>query len=256
MKKMTGIFFATTVLMAMGATVVNADEAASPTEVRTNAKVTFDKSDEPTNPVDPENPDPEEPVDPGEGGNGGKGDLRIDWAPSFDFGEHTLKNSKGLTLPVKRTAAQSVAHFVQVTDNRGLDNADWKLDVNASDLASGNNKIGGATISFVGQSAKMIDDNGKVIEVPNGPKWDKQVIDFGTTQTLISASGDGAMGTSSMGMSTKDNASADLTDNNINLNIPADSAKKIKKGDYTATLAWELSSTVPAEGTFMAPQTK
>lgn len=255
MKKMTGLFFATTVLMAMGGTVENAAEA-SPTELETNAKVTFDKSDEPTNPVDPENPDPEEPVDPGEGGNGGKGDLRIDWAPSFDFGTHTLKNTNGLTLPVKRTATQSVAHFVQVTDNRGVENADWKLDVKASNLASGDNTIEGATISFVGQSAKMIDDNGAVIEVPNGPKWDKQVIDFGTTQTLISASGDGAMGTSSMGMSTKGNVSEDLTDSNINLNIPSESAKKIKKGDYTATLAWELSSTVTAEGTFMAPQTK
>lgn len=256
MKKMTGLFFATTVLMAMGATVVNADEAASPTEVGTNAKVTFDKSDEPTNPVDPEDPDPEKPVDPGEGGNGGKGDLRIDWAPSFNFGEHTLKNSKGLTLPVKRTANQAVAHFVQVTDNRGLDNADWKLGVTASELASGENKLKGATISFVGQKAKMIDDNGVVSDVENGPNWDKQAIDFGSTQTLISATGDGAMGTSSMGMSTKGNVAEDLTDSNINLNIPSESAKKIKKGDYTATLAWELTSDVAAEGTFMAPQTK
>lgn len=259
MKKIAGLVL-TTLLMGIGATTAQADDIKSATKVDTKAKVTFDVDDEAeTGPVDPENP--EKPIDPEEGGEGeggGKGALRIDWAPAFNFGSKEIKEAGGISLPVVRAEGQTTAHFIQVSDLRAIEGSDWKLSVTASDLTSGSNKIAGAKLNFAGQTAKMIDDAGSIVPVPNGPTWATETIAFdGSTQTLVTAKGDGALGTSSMAMSDKSKIDeATKTDGMITLNIPSTSAKVIKKGDYTAILNWELSSDVTASETFMSPITK
>lgn len=260
-KNVYSLLIATTVLGTTGGTLVQAAENTA-TEVPTTAKVEFTVDSEAiTPPVDPENPT--EPVDPGEGGEGGeggKGPLRIDWAPNFEFGLHELqRTTKGLTLPVIRSTGQTAPHYVQVSDLRGLDNGNWQLNVNADALTNGKHIIEGATISFVGQSAK--DENMKPIAPENAPVWGENVIKLGSADNaILSAKGDASMGTWAMAMSKSENVAEDKTDTNINLNIPQGAAKIIKKGKYSSTLNWNLTSAVEASeknGTgFMVPTTK
>ncbi|WEG73613.1 WxL domain-containing protein [Vagococcus intermedius] len=270
--KFLGLLMATTILGTTGTVLVSADEK-SPTEVSTKAEVSFTPNEGgETPPTDPGNPGEE--VEPPEGGGetGGKGALRIDWASNFDFGANEIKNGGGdLVLPVLRKNDQKLAHFVQVSDLRGEDEPDWTLSVKTTALEkqvsesedntrTDKDKITGAKITF--KPAPILATGSNSSEEPTEkPVWEKEMIDLdgNDAQTLVSANGDGARGTWSMGMSDKVKGE-ELTggkDDAINLVIPQSEVGKIRKGSYKAALNWNLSSTIVSEKAgFMAPTTK
>ncbi|MDF0480212.1 WxL domain-containing protein [Vagococcus sp. PNs007] len=269
MKKVSGLFLAASLLATTAVGVVShAEENKDPFNVKTDAKVNFIQDDEGvTPPTDPE--EPGKPVDPGEGGEGGtggKGALRIDWAPSFNFGTQKIKNEgKDLVLPAIRTAEQKTAHFVQVSDLRGEDNPTWDLGVTATTLQrqaeetpapkTDSKEITGATITFTSAPIFAV---GTTATPTEAPSWSTQVmkLDQGDRQQLVTASGDGARGTWSMGMSTTPGATEKREDDKINLVIPQSEIGKIRKGSYKADLNWNLTGDVKVEDTFMSPVSK
>ncbi|WEG73100.1 WxL domain-containing protein [Vagococcus intermedius] len=267
--KVVGLVMATTILGTSGAMLVNAEEEKSATNVTTTAKVEFTTNDSgETPPTDPGKPGEEvEPPEDG-GEHGGAGALRIDWASNFDFGSSEIKNSgQDLKLPVLRKGDQKLAHFVQVSDLRGEDSPNWTLSVKASSLnkvakeegtRTDSAKITGAHIDFT--SAPIFATGSTNQEVPaEKPEWQAQSInlDDADGQTLITASGDGARGTWSMGMTSKVDGEVLESDSDINLVIPQSEVGKIRKGSYKADLNWNLSGELAATKTgFMAPTTK
>lgn len=265
MKKMTGLFMATSILATVAVPVVQAADSTDPLKVDTNAKVNFEVDEEgetPTNPTDPNNPGEEiTPPETGEGGSGGKGSLRIDWAPSFDFGTHSITGgSKDLVLPVVRSKEQVVPHFLQVSDLRGEDKPNWTVSVTAAKLKrDAESEIKGANLSFTPADILVAGETGPTVAT-EAPVWAAQTInlDGGEAQTLVTAKDNGARGTWSMGMSTK--AGAEVSpggeDTDINLMIPKAEAAQIKKGEYTSTLNWVLSSEVDVTTDMLTPTTK
>ncbi|WEG73649.1 WxL domain-containing protein [Vagococcus intermedius] len=262
------LFMATTILGTSGAVLANAEEEKSPTDVTTTAKVEFTANDTgttpPTNPGEPGG-EIEVPEDGGE--SGGKGALRIDWASNFDFGSNEIKNNgNDLKLPVLRKGNKNLAHFVQVSDLRGADNPDWELSVQATSLKkqveegtrTDGAEITGAHIDF-NPAPIFATGSGNKVEPAEKPEWQTTSINLndGASQSLVSATGDGARGTWSMGMSTKVDGTAIDSDEDIQLVIPQSEVGKIRKGSYTAKLNWNLSSTLATEEAgFMAPTTK
>lgn len=92
-------------------------------------------------------PGTETPVTP-VGGSRGSGPLRLEWVPDFDFGDLNIK-ATGQVAPVKwmkykpNTAnavgdpAYNTPHFIQVTDERGLNNGKWIVKVSATKFKTG-----------------------------------------------------------------------------------------------------------------------
>lgn len=288
MKKLTAnLLIASTILGSIAAPIVKAEEGETQKpakEVDTTAKVEFKANDEggtkPVDPVDPGNPiDPTDPENPG-GQGGGEGSLRIDWAPRFNFGDNLIEGGKDFTISAthyKNKDDRPIHYFVQVSDLRGLDNANWKLDVTASPLTrmnkpaetkqdDKNNQLIGSYITFTpgavsngfkNQEANTENDNGvkfAVTQIDLGTKEDKE----NESQTLINAENkQNPQGTWSLAMEKgfEPREDEDRTQD-VTLTIPANQVKKIREATYQATLKWELSSNVKPDTKGLLPVAK
>ena len=240
MKKLTAnLLIASTILGSIAAPSVKAEEGETPkppNKVDTTANVQFTANDEgettPVDPVDPENPtgpggeiDPENPTNPENPGGqgGGKGALRIDWAPHFNFGENKIEGGGDFVIPAthyKNKDGSPIHYFVQVSDLRGLDDANWKLDVTASALTKlksaetkkddQTNQLLGSFITFT-QGAVLNDG----VPSNNGVTFGANKIDLGVKegeenkkQTLINAENKQTpQGTWSLAMEKRDRKS-------------------------------------------------
>ncbi|WP_165005763.1 WxL domain-containing protein [Enterococcus sp. ZJ1668] len=86
--------------------------------------------------VDPENPDPNHPVYPEDPTNpdgpeqGTKGPLSIDFASSFDFGNHEISNKDQSYFARPQTYKEGnvTPNYVQITDDRGTGGG-WVLKI-------------------------------------------------------------------------------------------------------------------------------
>ncbi|MDT2841110.1 WxL domain-containing protein [Vagococcus lutrae] len=283
MKKLTAnLLIASTILGSIAAPIVKAEEGETQNpanKVDTTANVQFTANGEgetkPVDPVEPGNPtDPTDPENPG-GQDGGKGALRIDWAPHFNFGKNEIKGGGDFVIPATHYVNRNgnpIHYFVQVSDLRGLDDANWKLDVSASALEKKEtkevdveNQLEGSQIKF---TPGRILNNGipqpAYEENYNGVKFEKeQKIEFGTQQTLIDAKNiQNPQGTWSLAMETNaepytdEESSEGSRTSDVTLTIPASQVKKIRKDIYQATLKWELSYTVPSDTKGLLPVAK
>ncbi|UQF11003.1 WxL domain-containing protein [Vagococcus lutrae] len=282
MKKLTAnLLIASTILGSIAAPIVKAEEETQKPAnvVETKANVQFTANDEgettPVDPVEPGNPtNPTDPESPG-GQEGGIGALRIDWAPHFNFGKNEIKGGGDFVIPATHYVNEngnSMHYFVQVSDLRGLDDANWKLDVTASALEKKETKEVGVENQLEGSQIKFTP--GRILndgiaqlayeENYNGVKFEKvQKIEFGTQQTLINAENkQNPRGTWSLAMErnsepyTDEESSEDSRTSEVTLTIPASQVKKIRKATYQATLNWELSSTVSSDTKGLLPVAK
>ncbi|UQF70302.1 WxL domain-containing protein [Vagococcus lutrae] len=304
MKKLTAnLLIASTILGSIAAPIVKAEEGETANEVKneanTTANVQFTANDEgettPVDPVDPENPtgpggeiDPENPTGPeNPGGQGGdKGALRIDWAPHFNFGENKIKGGGDFVIDathyVNEETNKPIHYFVQVSDLRGLDGANWKLDVTASPLTrmnkpaetkedDQNNQLLNSYITFKrGNVSNGLEDQKANTDNDNGVKFATTKIELGPkegeenkSQTLINAENkQNPRGTWSLAMErnsepyTDEESSEGSRTSDVTLTIPASQVKKIRKATYQATLNWELSSTVKPDTKGLLPVAK
>lgn len=288
MKKLTAnLLIASTILGSIAAPIVKAEEGETPkppNKVDTTANVQFTANDEgettPVDPVDPENPtgpggeiDPENPTNPENPGGqgGGKGTLRIDWAPHFNFGENKIEGGGDFVIPAthyKNKDGSPIHYFVQVSDLRGLDDANWKLDVTASPLKrkDKDEQLLGSFITFT-PGTVLNDSVDQEAHLPEykGVKFKKTQIDLGAkegkeneSQILIKAeTGQNPQGTWSLAMEKgfEPREDEDRTQD-VTLTIPASQVKKIRKATYQATLNWELSSTVSSDTKGLLPVAK
>lgn len=283
MKKLTAnLLIASTILGSIAAPIVKAEEGETQNpanKVDTTANVQFTANGEgetkPVDPVDPENPtDPTDPENPG-GQGGGKGALRIDWAPHFNFGKNEIKGGGDFVIPAthyKNKDGSPIHYFVQVSDLRGLDDANWKLDVTASALTKlksaetkkddQTNQLLGSFITFTqGRVLNDSVDQEANTENYNGVKFKKNQIDLGAkegkeneSQTLIKAeTGQNPQGTWSLAMETEKDKEQTKE---VTLTIPASQVKKIRKATYQATLKWELSPTGSTDTKGLLPVAK
>ncbi|MDT2805985.1 WxL domain-containing protein [Vagococcus lutrae] len=281
MKKLTAnLLIASTILGSIAAPTVKAEEGEvqpSATEVETKANVKFEANDEgetkPVDPVEPGNPtDPTDPENPGGQGGGDKGALRIDWAPHFNFGENKIEGGKEFVIPAthyKNKEGNPIHYFVQVSDLRGLDDANWQLNVTASPLArtesaetkedDQKNQLLGSYITFTPGNVLndgVTSEDGVKFKVENDGKG--QFALDNNIKTLIDAKNDqNPQGTWSFAMesSSQPREDEDRTQD-VTLTIPASQVKKIRQATYQATLKWELSSTVKSDTKGLLPVAK
>lgn len=260
MKKTTLL---TTILVSstvLGGQVAMAAE--TPLELNTNAHVKFITDEDENNPTVPEVPGgggetvPEVPGENGKpetpGGEtpGVNGPLAIVFAPNFEFGEHVLA-AKDLKVPaysqIVDSKGKAVPHFVQVKDARGI-HTGWDLKVKATQLASGDNKIEGATILL--NSNHHFNDNGNG-EVTTDMKEIK--LDGKDEQNVMAAGQGNGQGMHSMQWGTNDTLATikvtenkeekdQLVNNDVNLFIPSKSLTLANVDeDYTSELTWTLT---------------
>ena len=183
-------------------------------------------------PVDPNKPDPTLPVFPqnpdGSKPNpGGNGSLTIDFASSFDFGNHKISSKDQTYLAKAQKYFDSevlTPNYVQVTDRRGTF-AGWNLKVvektQFTQIDSGPQKykvLKGATINL------------KSSETASIPGVE--------TQVALASTGEGA-GTWVIRWGNDSMVTEDGLTTAVSLFVPGDTPKDATA--YTTTLNWILS---------------
>lgn len=201
-----------------------------------------------TPPVDPDKPDTSKPVIPinpmepdAPVKDGTNGPLSIDFASTFEFGEHEISNdrtyyAKPQSFKEGGHRTEDGANYVQVTDNRGTE-AGWTLKVTQDAQLHNSDKgvdLEGAKITLLNLQANTIStsaspkltsslDNGKKVELVPG------------AEANLAAASDGS-GAGTHTIAFGDNATAAKS---VELEVPQSTA--ILLGDYETTFTWTLT---------------
>lgn len=222
-------------------------EATEVQGYNSQGSVSFDVKSNVQLPVNPNQPDPSLPVYPqnpdGSKPNpGGSGVLTIDFASSFDFGNHKISNKNQTYLAKAQKYFNSenlTPNYVQVTDRRGTFSG-WTLKVVESaqftQTSSGPQKykvLNGAVVNL----------NDPVITstiVENSPKAQSvlNLIPGVETQVTLASTGEGA-GTWVIRWGNDSSITKDGLTTAVSLFVPGDTPKDATT--YTTTLYWILS---------------
>ncbi|RQW20315.1 WxL domain-containing protein [Bacillus sp. C1-1] len=209
----------------------------------TNAKIKFVPNEDVTPPVDPEDPNPETPVEPvdptdseGPGPNPGTpGPLSIDYASSFEFGEHKITSTTETYYAAPQTFRNSdkiSPLYVQVTDNRGTESG-WTLSVvqNGQFATADNEVLNGAEITVNHAAVKSIAASSK----PSHAQESFTLTPEAKSTPLQASKGEGA------GTYTYHFGTSETADSSVSLEVPGATTKYAK--NYSTTLTWTLSDT-------------
>lgn len=246
MKLQKLVALSTLVALSSTAVLTNVALAADGGEYKSTGVIEFTPDDgethpvdptDPTNPINPTDPDPENPGEPG----GTQGPLSIDFASSLYFGKQKI-TSETKTYPAetqkgtdKEGKDVEVPNYVQVTDNRGLKNSGWTLQVqqmgqfksaDADELSAAAVTFSNAVVNSVSESERPTN----VKEFTLNPD--------STLQTVMSAKDGQGIGTTVDAFGTKENMA-----NSINLNVPGSTTKYATKyaTKYTTKFNWVLT---------------
>lgn len=222
----------------------------NPAKRITDGLVSFIENDEPTNPVDPTDPgtpvdpidpiDPENPIEPGT-----KGPLSLDYASSFNFGEHKITSQDETYFAAHQVVKigevlKDVPLYAQVTDGRG-EYTGWSLGVkqNGQFKTEKGDILEGAQIKFL--NAEAVNEEGGNAVAPSKVSGTVDIVADGTTtHDVMEAKVDEGQGTWVYRM-------GDLTtmDESVALEVPGATTKK--KAEYKTTLTWILNATPTIE---------
>lgn len=191
---------------------------------------------DPTLPVFPQNPDGSKP------NPGGNGSLTIDFASSFDFGNHKISNKDQTYLAKAQKYFDSevlTPNYVQVTDRRGTF-AGWNLKVvektQVTQIDSGPQKykvLKGATINLKSsETASFTNEKSPKTQTLSG------LIPGVETQVALASTGEGA-GTWVIRWGNDSMVTEDGLTTAVSLFVPGDTPKDATA--YTTTLNWILS---------------
>lgn len=191
---------------------------------------------DPTSPVKPQNPDGTKPSP------GGEGSLTVDFASSFDFGNHDISNVNQ-TYQAKAQkyfgSDKFTPNYIQVTDRRGTFGG-WDLKVKEStqftEVATGPQKykeLKGASIAL---KNPILDSNSNVGK-PNAQEV-LQLLPGVETQIAKAENGQGA-GTWVIRWGEQESISKKGETPNVTLFVPGNTPKDAAA--YTTTLHWILS---------------
>ncbi|MFS0786606.1 WxL domain-containing protein [Shouchella sp. 1P09AA] len=241
MKKISRIAVAATLAFALLSTGNIALAESKSVDYDSNAKIKFKPNDDVTQPVDPENPDPENPVDPvdptdPEGPNPGTpGPLSIDYASSFQFGEHKITSADETYYAAPQTYKNSEnvsPLYVQVTDNRGLESG-WSLSVvqNGQFETEAGQVLDGAAITVNNAAVESISNSQKPSQVA-----ESFTLTPGAESTPLAAKNGEGAGTFTYRFGTSETA-----DSSVELNVPGATTKYAQA--YSTTLTWTLADT-------------
>lgn len=265
MKKSTFLMTALMSSTILGTTVVNAAENTGPLKLDTNATVSFVAEDEkavdPENPLEPEIPgggetvdpiDPTDPENPGGETPETTGPLMIEFAPNFDFGQdHEIKAADmafEAKNKIKKEDGTFANHFVQVKDTRGGSKG-WNVTVTATALTNGTDNLDATTIDIAGANAIGLANATLAGDV------DFKQIAFGGEEISVMSAAKGEGGGRWWKSLATTVSTADVTNKDVVLNIPAADAAKISEDEYNSTLTWEIAG-LTADALSATPQSK
>lgn len=206
---------------------------------------------------------------------GAKGPLTIAYAPAtFDFGTHAITSSDARHSliaqefeidPEAETDLEGFVPYVslvQVSDTRGQAEADWTLSFSLSPFIAENSNdvLTGAYLEF---KSPQVTHN-KLDNSPDAPiaqltNQDEQLVVLPATNTsidILTAGNEQGQGRSTIFWGDQDDllaqyhelngAEGEILNDRIELVLPVSAAPNADK--YTATLTWNLSSTVGVDG--------
>jgi hypothetical protein len=252
-------------IAALTTTILAGGTAAFANEVRdveTDGQVIFVPNEEEETEVAPPEPGPDVEIPP-VGPEGQTGPLTIAYAPTMDFGTQVISN-KDMAYNMVAELQQlegtegddnkvPYVSFAQVQDTRG-NNAGWDLSVTLSAFESGtqNNELRGAQIEFVSPRLQYNGNNEN--NAPTIHEAGLRLDASGDKQDILTAAETKGAGTSSVVWGDQASLNTQFADETvevvendaIKLHVPGATAKDAAV--YEATLTWNLTSAVDADG--------
>ncbi|KAF1299125.1 hypothetical protein BAU15_00325 [Enterococcus sp. JM4C] len=191
-------------------------------------------------PLDPLNPEPNRPIEPvnplpGTPETGTGGNLSIDFASNFQFGQHPVstKETEFFADPQYLVGGEARPNFIQITDVRGTGTG-WQLTAIQSPFETETKTIlRGSVLSFENLSvlSERVSENGPTLSAPR--------IEFvpGEETAIASAGASQGMGTWIIRMGQSEAEAA----NSVKVDVLNETVRL--KNLYTTKIQWVLKDT-------------